>query len=66
MEDEIKLENGESVIPTDDTVIRCEDHNISVRWGDLSVFQQLAVKEGLDLTDQCILSNANNKSEKEA
>lgn len=55
MNDIIRLENGGSIVPTDETVIECHDHGVKAKWGDLSPIQQLAVIEGIDVDHECIL-----------
>ncbi len=53
----IKLEDGTRYKPKADDSVVCEDHNVTVRWGDLDAIQQLAVSEGIDTVkdSRCIL-----------
>ncbi len=37
----IKLEDGTRYKPKADDSVVCEDHNVTVRWGDLDAIQQL-------------------------
>ena len=54
----LKMEDGTRYTPKDDDPVVCDDHKITVRWGDLTPIQQLAVSEGLDIAgDQCILQS---------
>lgn len=52
----VTLEGGKKYEPKDDDPVHCEDHNVTVRWGDLGAIQRLAVEAGLDTTDHCILT----------
>lgn len=51
----VKLENGETYEPKPDDPVCCEEHGVTVKWGDLNAIQQLAVAEGLDVDGRCIL-----------
>jgi hypothetical protein len=52
----LKLENGKHYTPKASDPVVCEDHNVTVRWGDLSPIQKLAVSEGIDVVGgRCIL-----------
>lgn len=51
----LKLENGKSYTPKDSDPIRCELHDVTVKWGDLTPIQQLAVEANLDIDGPCIL-----------
>jgi hypothetical protein len=51
----VKLEGGRSYQPKADDPVICEDHHVTVKWGDLSLIQKLAVKDGIDMKDRCIL-----------
>ena len=51
----VTLENGRKIEPKDDAEVKCDLHGVTVRWGDLSAIQQLAVAEGLDVDGPCIL-----------
>jgi hypothetical protein len=44
--------------PKDSDEVRCELHGVVTTWGALDPIQQLAVEEGLDVTDDlpCLLS----------
>jgi len=39
----------------DDSIVKCDIHRIEKRWGDLNSMAQLAVLDGIDFTDECIL-----------
>ena len=51
----VTLETGQKIAPKDDAEVKCDLHDVTVRWGDLSAIQQLAVAEGLDVDGPCIL-----------
>ena len=51
----IRLQNGKDYEPKDDDPVHCDLHNVTVRWGDLTPIQQLAVEEGIDIDTECIL-----------
>lgn len=51
----ITLESGKKYEPKDDDPVHCPEHGVTVRWGDLTAIQQLAVAEGIDVDGRCIL-----------
>ena len=51
----VTLESGQKIEPKHDAEVKCDLHGVTVRWGDLSAIQQLAVAEGLDVEGPCIL-----------
>lgn len=51
----LTLQGGKKYQPKDDDPVVCEEHGVTVRWGDLDAIQQLAVAEGLDVDGRCIL-----------
>ncbi len=56
MSQRVRLEGiKKPVTPKDDAPVHCEDHNVTVRWGDLDPIQQLAVASGIDIEGDCIL-----------
>jgi len=59
MDDEQKLiEANAKLVKNDDSPVRCEEHNVTKRWGDLSPIQQLAILAGLDTAgDKCIMED---------
>lgn len=51
----ITLEGGKEYEPKPDDPVYCEEHGVTVLWGDLSSIQKAAVAEGLDVDGRCIL-----------
>ncbi len=55
MDGMLRCEDGKKMSPKASDPVHCADHNVTVRWGDLSPIQQIAVAAGLDVDGQCIL-----------
>ena len=53
----LKLENGGTLLPESQHVVRCLVHGTVTTWGALDPIQQLAVEEGIDTMDDlpCLL-----------
>lgn len=47
----LKMADGSRYKPKDTDEIKCEAHNFVTTWGALNAIQQLAVREGIDTTD---------------
>jgi hypothetical protein len=60
-EDVLCFEDGTTMVPTDETVIECHHHGVTAKWGNLSAIQRLAVSEGWDTDQQCILVSEKGK-----
>lgn len=51
----IRFADGTKYTPKDTDEVRCEEHGVITTWGKLDSIQKLAISEGLDAVDRCIL-----------